>query len=65
MFRAVACIITDVEEFVKALGKYYGVEAQINNKNDGQIEIMLSDNNSKKQIIVYMNADKYGVYFNQ
>lgn len=30
-----------------------------------QIEIMLSDNNSKKQIIVYMNADKYGVYFNQ
>lgn len=38
---------------------------QINNKNDGQIEIMLSDNNSKKQIIVYMNADKYGVYFNQ
>lgn len=30
-----------------------------------QIEIMLSDNNSKKQIIVYMNTDKYGVYFNQ
>ena len=41
------------------------MEAQINNKNYGQIEIMLSDNNSKKQIIVYMNIDKYGVYFNQ
>lgn len=58
-------IFENIDGFAKVLEKYYGVEAQINYESYGQIEILLSDKEYDKQLLIYMTLDKYGVYFNQ